>query len=285
MEQEIRQLHTKAERQAAGVLFAGWEETMIWSCLQNVMGQLFMVGEGSAMAALGDFIFLAGVPDEGLAAYWPQVRSHDQSGEAFRILVPQHAGWNSVIASVYGERAKQVQRYGTKKEPAAFTASQRAALEKMAADIPAGFVLRCMDETLYHACMEQDWSKDLVAQYEDYGVYHKLGLGVCALQDGKLVAGASSYSSYEGGIEVEIDTKKGYRRRGLAKACGARLRLECLKRGLYASWDAQNLASLALAQKLGYTPAGPYIAYEVSKKDAPSGSERDGKDGTEAAAW
>ncbi len=34
-------------------------------------------------------------------------------------------------------------------------------------------------------------------------------------------AGASSYSVYKGGIEIEIDTSSEYRRRGLATACGA----------------------------------------------------------------
>ena len=50
---------------------------------------------------------------------------------------------------------------------------------------------------------------------------------------------ASSYTVYRGGIEIEIDTHPDHRRRGLARACGAALMLECLKRGLY-SWDAQN---------------------------------------------
>ena len=83
------------------------------------------------------------------------------------------------------------------------------------------------------------------------------------LRDGEIVAGASSYSVYRQGIEIEIDTRKDYRKKGLALICGARLILECLDRGLYPSWDAQNRASVALAQKLGYHYAYAYTAYEI----------------------
>ena len=87
---------------------------------------------------------------------------------------------------------------------------------------------------------------------------------MAALKDGELAAGASSYSRYIEGIEVQVDTKKEHRRKGLAYACGAKLILECLERGLYPSWDAQNLWSVALAEKLGYHFSHEYIAYEVT---------------------
>lgn len=55
-------------------LFAGWPETMIWSCLQNVMGRILANDNEhptAAMAVLGDFCFLAGEPDKELAACMP----------------------------------------------------------------------------------------------------------------------------------------------------------------------------------------------------------------------
>ena len=39
--------------------------------------------------------------------------------------------------------------------------------------------------------------------------------------------------------------------------------LECLSRGLYPSWDAQNLQSVALAEKLGYHYSHTYSAIEI----------------------
>jgi len=88
-------------------------------------------------------------------------------------------------------------------------------------------------------------------------------LGAVVLKNGELVAGASSYSRYREGIEIEVDTRKDHRRKGLAYVCGARLILECLERGLYPSWDAQNMWSVELAKKLGYHFSHVYTAYEI----------------------
>ena len=86
---------------------------------------------------------------------------------------------------------------------------------------------------------------------------------MAVLKDGELVAGASSYSTYDKGIEIEIDTREDHRRKGLAYVCGAKLILECLEEGLYPSWDAQNKWSVALAEKLGYHFSHEYVAYEI----------------------
>jgi hypothetical protein len=48
-------------------------------------------------------------------------------------------------------------------------------------------------------------------------------------------------------------------------ACSAQLILACLSRGLYPSWDAQNKASVILAERLGYHFDFEYVAYEVMK--------------------
>ena len=52
----------------------------------------------------------------------------------------------------------------------------------------------------------------------------------------------------------------------LAAACGARLILACLDRGLYPSWDAIDLRSVSLAEKLGYHRAEPYPIYRLGEK-------------------
>ena len=67
---------------------------------------------------------------------------------------------------------------------------------------------------------------------------------MAVMRNGEPVSGASSYSGWPGGIEIEIDTREDYRRQGLAYAAAAALILACLDRGLYPSWDAQHLASV-----------------------------------------
>ena len=237
-------------------LFDTWDETLIWSCLQGIMGEIYTNDEkDAAMAILGDFAFLAGKPNKELINFKPENFKQD-----FIIMVPQNEMWAELIEECYGDRTKQVTRYAIKKEKDVFDISS---LEQAISCMPEGYELRILEETEYNMCRANSWANDLISQYKDYNTYKALGLGVVVLKDGELVAGASSYSTYNEGIEIEIDTREDHRRKGLAYACGAKLILECLKRGLYPSWDAQNKSSVALAEKLGYHFSHEYIAYEI----------------------
>lgn len=246
------------QTKSAEKLFDGWQETMIWSCLQRVMGHLYADDNEkpeSAAALLGDFCFLAGKPSHELAQYVCERRCHE-----FIIMVPQNEAWAKLLESCYGERAKKVSRYAFKKKPDIF---DMEVLNKAVDSLPDEYTIKMMDENLFYRCREISWCRDWVSLYNDYEMYRKYGLGAVVLKDDEIVSGASSYSSYIGGIEVEIDTKEEYRRKGLAFACGAELILECLERGLYPSWDAQNKWSAALAMKLGYYFDYEYTAYEM----------------------
>jgi len=240
-------------------LFGEWPETLIWSCLQGVMGKVYANDAKkptAAMAILGDFIFFAGQPDEELAAYRPSCCTRNSM-----IAVPQNASWQDTILQIYGGRAKEVPRYAIKKEPGIF---DKGKLEKIISSLPKQYTLSMIDERLYELCKTQEWSADFVSQFPEYEMYRKMGLGAVICEKDCIVSGASSYSRYRDGIEIEIDTKKEYRRRGLALVCGAKLIVECLKRDLYPSWDAQNNASVALAEKLGYHYSHPYTAIEIT---------------------
>lgn len=237
-------------------IFENWNETLIWSCLQGIMGEIHMNStEDAAMAILGDFEFYAGTPSEEVLRLKPKSCKQD-----FMIMVPQNEAWAELIETCYGDKAKKVTRYAIKKEEDIFDVSK---LEQAILKLPAGYELKMLEEPEYVLCQNNTWANDLVSQFKDYDIYRRLGLGVVALKDGELVAGASSYSRYNGGIEIEIDTREDQRRKGLAYACGAKLILECLKKGLYPSWDAQNKWSVALAEKLGYHFSHEYTAYEI----------------------
>lgn len=238
-------------------ILENWNETLIWSCLQGTMGEIYTNStEDAAMAILGDFAFYAGTPSEELLRFKPE-----GCGQDYIIMVPQNEEWAELIEKCYGDKAKKVTRYAIKKEKDIFDISK---LEQVILGLPAGYDLKMLEESEYDLCRNNTWANDLVSQFKDYDTYKKLGLGAVVLEDGELVAGASSYSRYNEGIEIEIDTREDYRRKGLAYACGAKLILECLKNGLYPSWDAQNKWSVALAEKLGYHFSHEYTAYEIT---------------------
>ncbi len=246
---------------AIAPLFAGWEESLIWSCLQGCMGEAWaddISRPKSARIILGDFCYFAGEVHSGLIREKPAERESD-----FIIMVPSRQGceeWMGEIGRIYGEGCKRTERYAIKKEPGIF---DRERLKGIAESLPEGYEARLIDEEIFQKTREEPWAADFTAQFAGYGDYRRRGLGVAIQKDGRLVSGASSYSVYQGGIEIEIATREDCRRRGLASACGARLILECLDRGLYPSWDAQNLWSVALAEKLGYHFERAYPVCEV----------------------
>lgn len=231
-------------------LFAGWEETMIWSCLQGIMGRAEINREGTAgMISHLDFTFLAGMPDRELL----------ERAEG-PILVPRTVEWEPLIEVFFGKRAVREQRYAIRKESGVF---DRKRLAGFIEALPAEYELRLIEEALVPVLLSESWSRDFCSAFDSPADCCKRGVGVVALHDGVPVAGAGSYCVYRGGIEVEIDTRADHRRKGLAAACGARLILECLDRGLYPSWDAIDLRSVALAEKLGYHRGEAYVTYWI----------------------
>lgn len=237
-------------------LFGDWAETMIWSCLQGVMGEVFVDNEHTPQSALarigrfGAFGFLAGQP---CLALIEACRGQDM------ILVPQDQAWADMIETSYGEKARAFTRYATKKD----TQFNREKLNQLQAKLSTDFQIQRIEEDLYELCLADAWSQDLVGNYDNYQHYRQSGLGFVVLHHGEVVAGASSYSTYQNGIEIEMDTHPDFRRQGLATAVAAKLILTCLDRGLYPSWDAHTKISLDLAEKLGYEFSHTYIAYEI----------------------
>ena len=78
----LSMIYELKETEKAQKLFEGWEETLIRSCLQKVMGRIFVTdpdAPSSAMAYAGCFAFFAGEPDEELVRAKP---------DGFVILTP-----------------------------------------------------------------------------------------------------------------------------------------------------------------------------------------------------
>lgn len=233
-------------------LFEGWEETLIYSCLQQVMGKIYVTdleNPKSAFAFVGCFGFFAGEPDRELVSNKP---------EGFVIMVPQNAQWAALIEECF-EDAKKVTRYAIKKD----TKFDVDKLQKEIDKLPDGYELKKIDSEIYDKCLEKRETVDFVSAFDSKERYLQIGRGMVITKNDEIVSGASSYTRYNEGIEIEVDTVESERRKHLATVVCAALILDCLQDGLYPSWDAQNMNSVHLAEKLGYEFAHEYIAYEV----------------------
>ena len=204
----------------------------------------------SAMAYVGCFTFYAGVPDKELVKSKP---------DGFVIMTPQNEKWADCIEECFPD-AKKVSRYAIKKD----TRFDKDLLHKLMDKLPEGYELRDIDENIYDMCLSDPVTRDFVSSFESKGKYLDIGRGVVVIKSGRIVAGASSFARYNEGIEIEVDTAAEERRKGLATAASAALILQCLDEGLYPSWDAQNMNSVHLAEKLGYEYDHEYTVYEVS---------------------
>ena len=73
-----------------------------------------------------------------------------------------------------------------------------------------------------------------------------------------------NYNHYERSPDVNRKYGRAWKRIRDRYAARHPLCERCLEEGLYPSWDAQNMASVRLAEKLGYEPDRAYTVYEVS---------------------
>ena len=238
----------------ARALFDGMEDSMIRSCLEGVMGSIYVTDEEaprSALAFLACFAFYAGEPDRELAAFKPK---------GVVGMVPPDESWAALIETLWPD-AEKVTRYAIKKE----TRFDRRKLEAIRASLPVGYELRKIDGEIYDLCLKDEQFMDNVGHFASKEQFLSMGRGFAVMKDGKLVSAASSYTVYREGIEIEIDTAEAERRKGLAGAAGAALILSCLDDGLYPSWDAANPISVHLAEKLGYEFSHEYACYWLAE--------------------
>lgn len=249
-------------RPAMGRLFPSERESMIRSWLEGIMGKAF--GNRSVpdcgQICLGDFSFFAGDVQAPGARELARHPAPDCRGGYLAIGLSTE--WNCLLEQEWGQRAQPLTRYAMA-PPQAFDRSRLAAL---ASAVPQGMELRQIDRELYYRLLEEEWSRDFCANFAGADEFLQKGLGVVLLRDNLPVAGASSYAVCRSGLEIEIDVREEFRRQGLGTICCAALVLLCLDRGWTPFWDAANLPSVALAQKLGYRFFNEYRAYWIQKE-------------------
>lgn len=247
-------------RKKLSYMFKDMNCTILLSYLQGHMGSAWvddLENPTVVQVQVGIFLFYGGDP-------------HSKVAEELLYNLPEHSlvivntdEWKNRIETIHNSSIEKFHRYEFKKNPEHL---DRNNLLSFISTLPEGYELKRIDETLAKDPSLHEVSEDFMSQFDSIDDFLERGVGFCILNDEKVVCGASSYSIYDDGIEIEVGTHPEHRRKGLATIVSSALILDCLDRGLYPSWDAANPSSVTLAEKLGYVLEKPYDTYYIHYK-------------------
>ena len=236
------------------------EDVVLWSCVEGNIGRVWVNDKNNATGAIvvaADFCFLLGSVEKNNDVMLTKVLSENCRG---KVIVTDVESWSSFIENQYPNSFRRFKRFAFKKELSIFDKKQ---LNNFALSVEPEFQIVKMDESIYYKALEEAFTADFCSFFSSADEFLKHGIGYVIMHNDEIIAGASSYTYCEGNIEITIGTKVNHRRKGLALACAAKLILECLDRNIYPRWDAANLESVALAEKLGYHFKKEYEVYSL----------------------
>ena len=238
-------------------MFKNMDSTIILSFLQGHMGTAWvdnLEDPKVAQITVGIFVFYAGNPNikeaEELLNNLPE----------FALVIVDSDEWKSRIETVHEGGIEKFQRYRFEKNLGHI---DRTHLLKLLSTLPEGYELLKVDRSILKASTFQELSEDFISQFDTIDDFMNRGIGYAVSHEGNIVSAATSFSIYDGGIEIEIATNSQYRRKGLATITASALILDCLDKGKYPSWDGANSESVELAKKLGYIFKETYDTYFI----------------------
>lgn len=156
----------------------------------------------------------------------------------------------AIIEEVFKDEIQKLERYSIKKNPEFDTRKLQTLIDKLEKQ----YNIQPIDEDIEKRIRDEKFI-NITDDYKKYGI------GYCCIYNNKIIGVASSNIFYKDGIEVNIKVEDDYRRKGIATALASKLILECMKENKKVSWDAANIESVKLAEKLGFEYDSTYNIY------------------------
>ncbi len=176
----------------------------------------------------------------------------------YHLIMPSASGWFDRARGVLGRRVHPVRRFSYSTDSLSLDGLEAilaaSPYRKMVGPIThedARMALECRNHVI-----------DLT-HFRSADDFMARGMGFEIREKGTVVGAAYSSLACPHSIEASLFIHPQHRRMGLGTALAARLLVECLHRNLRPNWDATNLISRRLAEKLGLTAIGAYEALEV----------------------
>lgn len=237
-----------------------FNDSLIFSVFENIAGELWvddLKKPAISLACYKDFCFLSGKP-QAVDGIKDNIFSQSDNP----VLIADNSLWADYLKKY--ALIKKTVRYKLV-APEKFDTELLSELSEKIKACPE-LELKLVTSADFDSFNPEGWEHDLRGCSENSSDFMKNSLGVVIKDKNSVVCIASAYTYYSKGIEVQIETKKEYRNRGLALSASAALVLECIKRGLTPHWDAAHEQSARLALRLGFVMQGEYTAYELKKR-------------------
>lgn len=236
------------------------DDVVLRSCLEGHTGKVWVNNEDNPQIAIVvavDFCYLLGDLNECTAV----VVNHEVLEKCKgKVIITNDDLWISHIKKYCPHEFKKFSRYKMKFEPDTI---QREQLYDYIMALEPNYQIRRHDESIYQKALKDRFTADFCYCFSSAEEFLLHGIGYFILDNGEIASGISSYTYCKGSIEITVGTQMKYRRKGFALACASKLLLECLDRRIYPSWEAANLESVALAEKLGYKLDKEFYAYSI----------------------
>lgn len=237
---------------------SAFHDTTSYTVMQGIGGSAWVDNieqPRTAITLFGDFCFLAGEP-AGNDMEQQLMEILDASNKTWSLFVPESEEWITFFKGC--PMFYESERYRLSANMDSF---DKERLQGFVDGLSSEFTLEAIDGKWYDRVLQEEWSEDLCSNFTSKEEFLEYGVGFVITKGGTHVAGVSTYSYYDKGREIEIDTREDYRKNGFATVLGAKMVLACLEKGLYPSWEAANLISAKVAEKLGYKFETPYSVF------------------------
>lgn len=251
----------KAKRHSIQELCRESREVLVRGAMEGAMGRVWVPQlENSPYCLIrsGDFAYVLGLPPKGERALNLTTQIYESCGGTF--LIKGDELWGGWIEEQLQGHYRMATRYALKRDEHHF---DEEVLKEYETLIPEGAVIVKIDGALYHEVLKEDWSRDFCVNFDDEAHFLTDGLGYVAVKDDEIISGCSAYGVSAGMMEIQIRTRKDYRRQGLALACASAFLRDCLTRGVVPNWAPSNQHLVELAEKMGYVYENEYQVYQL----------------------
>lgn len=251
----------RSERDVIAALCEDSHEVLVKAAAEGKMGRVFVSNSDEpkyCLIVVEGFAYLQGLPPKGARALDLRATLLLECEEI--LITPENETWAAWLEENLNCSFRKLNRYILKANNEDFDLDR---LDSYIAGLPEGYEMRKISSQEYKDAKNNYWSSYFVNSFDDEEHFLENGLGYVIYQGEELVSGCSAYGFSNGYLEVEVITKIGHKRKGLGIAACAMFIKDCVSRGIYPNWDAANMHSVELAQKLGYHFVREYKVYQI----------------------